>query len=208
MIAAETITCIISIKIVTHIFAAETYTCVNATKTFNCIIPTETVTCIIETKRSTNISAAESTTNIIAIEHQNLYNCSRCWHLHNCYRKCQLHSSNRNCHLQNWLQKLSLAEMVPVRGHFSYNKEIEWVNEWGPCLRQNSFSMTCITQWRNSTVHCVNELYCIFIIKNKEADKEIDTYSTLDPHQAERMTQGWKNFYKVLRHCFMISWWI
>ena len=52
--------------------------------------------------------------------------------------------------------------------------------------------MTCITQWRNSTVHCVNELYCIFIIKNKETDKETDTYSTFDPHEAERMTQRWK----------------
>ena len=29
---------------------------------------------------------------------------------------------------------------------------------------QNSFSITCITQWRNSIVHCINELYCIFII--------------------------------------------
>ena len=184
MIATKITTCIISIKIVTQIFAAETCTCINATETFNCIIAAETVTCIIATKRSTNISVAESTTEIIAIEPQNLHNCNRRWNLLNYYRKCQLHSSNRNIQLQNWLQKLSLAEMVPVRDPFSYNKEIEWVNEWGPCLRQNSFSMTCITQWRNSTVHCVNELYCIFIIKNKEADKETDTYSTLDPHEA------------------------
>ena len=27
-------------------------------------------------------------------------------------------------HLQNWLQKLSLVEMVQVRDSFSYNKEI------------------------------------------------------------------------------------
>ena len=39
-----------------------------------------------------------------------------------------------------------------------------------------------------STVNCVNELYCIFIIKNKhtdkETDKETDKYSTLDSHGA------------------------
>ena len=107
--------CIISIKIVTHIFAAETFTCINAAETSNCIIATETVTCIIATKRSTNINVAESTTNIIAIEPQNLHNCNRRWHLHNCYRKCQLHSSNRNCHQQNWLQKISLAEMMLLK---------------------------------------------------------------------------------------------
>ena len=138
---------IISIKIVTGIFAAETFTCMSVAETSNCLIATETVTSITATKRSTNIITAESTTNIIAIEPQKLHNCNIHWHLHNCYRKCQLHSSNRNCHLQNWLQKLSLAEMVPVRDWFSYNKEI-----------------TYITQWRNSAVHFVNELYCIFII--------------------------------------------
>ena len=97
--------CIISIKIVTHIFAAKTFICRDAAETSNCIIATE---------RSTNITLAESTTNITAIEPQNLHNCNRRWHLHNCYRKRQLHSSNRNCHLENWTQKLSLAEMVPI----------------------------------------------------------------------------------------------
>ena len=121
---AETPMCIISIKIVTNIFAAEIFTCINAAESSNCIITTETVPCVIATKRSTNIIVAESTTNIIAIEPQNLHNYNRRWHLHNCYRMCQLHSSNRNCHLQNWLQKLSLAEMVPVRDPFSYNKKI------------------------------------------------------------------------------------
>ena len=116
--------CIISIKIVNHIFAADTFTSRNGAKTSNCIISTETITYIIATKISTKINVAESTTNIIAIEPQKLHNCNRCWHLHNCYRKCQLHSSNRNCHLQNWQQKLSLTEMVPVRDSFSYNKEI------------------------------------------------------------------------------------
>ena len=117
----------ISIKIVTQIFTAETFTCINTVETFNCIIATETVTCVIATERSTNIIREESTTNIIEIEPQNLYNCNRRWHLHNCYGKCQPHSSNRNWQLQNWLQKLSLAEMVPVRDPFSYNKKnSEW----------------------------------------------------------------------------------
>ena len=161
MIATETPTCMISIKIVAQ--QAETFTCINAAETSNYIITTETVTCIIATKRSINIIAAESTTDIIEIEPQNLHNCNRRWYLHNCYRKCQLHSSNRNCHLQNWLQKLSLAEIVPVRGPFSYNKK-NLVNEYGPRFRQKIFSITCITEWRNSTVHCINEMYCIFII--------------------------------------------
>ena len=41
---------------------------------------------------------------------------NRKYHLKTCIIaiKCQLHISNRDCHLQNWLQKLSLAEMVPV----------------------------------------------------------------------------------------------
>ena len=129
MIATETPTWIISIIIVTHIFAAETFTCIGVAETSNSIIAIETVTFITKTKRSTKISVAESTTSIIAIGHQNLHNCNRRWHLHNCYRKCQLHSSNRNCHLHNWLQKLSLAEMVTVRDHFSYNKEIEGMSK-------------------------------------------------------------------------------
>ena len=171
MIATETPACIFSVKIVTHIFDAEIFTCISVVETSNCVIATETVTFITATKRSTNISVAESTTNIITIEPQNLYNWSRRWHLHNCYRKCQLHSSNRNCHLQNWLQKLSLAEMVPVRNRFSYNKEIEWMS-----LRQNSFSITCIIQWRNSTalyqwivlyIHCFIFLSS-FILQTKK----------------------------------------
>ena len=98
--------CIISKIIVTHIFAVETFTCINAPKI------------------STNIIVEESTTDIIAIELENLHNCSRRWDVHNSYRKCQLYSSYRNCHLQHWLQKISLAEMVPVRSHFNCNKGI------------------------------------------------------------------------------------
>ena len=128
MIATDTPTCIISIKIVTHIFAANIFTSISVAETSHCIIATETVTFITAKKGFTNISVAESTTNIIVIEHQNLHNCNRSWHLHNCYRKCLLHSSNRNCQLQNWLQKLSLADTVTVRDHFSYNKKIEWIS--------------------------------------------------------------------------------
>ena len=129
MIVAETPTCIISKKIVTHVFAAETFTCISVAETSNYTIATKTVILITETKISTSISVAESTTSIIAIGPQNPHNCNRRWHQHNCYRKCQLHSSNRNCHLQNWLQKLSLAEMVTARDRFSYNKEIEWMSK-------------------------------------------------------------------------------
>ena len=82
-----------------------------------------------------------------------LHNCKRHWHLHNCYTKSQLHSSNRHCHLQNWPQKLSLAEMVPAKDSFSCNQEIEWK---AASLRQNSSSITCITQWKNLAEHCVN----------------------------------------------------
>ena len=69
MIATETSTCIISIKVFTEIFAADTFTCIYGEETSNCIYSTEIVTCISATKRSTTIR-----------------------HLHNCYRKCQLHN--------------------------------------------------------------------------------------------------------------------
>ena len=95
----------------------------------NCIIATEIVTSLIATKRSINTTVKESTTCMIAMQPQDLHNCNRLCHLHNCYRKCQFHSSNRNCHLQNWLQKLSLAEMVPMRDSFSYSKEIELMSK-------------------------------------------------------------------------------
>ena len=102
----------------------ETFTCIiSAVETSNCIIATETVTCRIATERSTNITVTESTTCITAIEPQDLHNFNRRCQLHKYYRKS--HSCNRNCHLQNWLQKLSLAEMVPVGNSFSCNKEIE-----------------------------------------------------------------------------------
>ena len=41
-----------------------------------------------------------------------------------CIKTIEDASSNRNFQLHNWLENLSLAEMVPVRDSFSYNKEI------------------------------------------------------------------------------------
>ena len=72
------------------------------------IFTAETATCIGAAKTSNCIGATEAVTCMIGTD-----------------IKCQLLSSNRNCHLQNWLQKHSLAEMVPVRDSFSYNLEIE-----------------------------------------------------------------------------------
>ena len=160
MIATETPASIVSIKIVTHIFATETFTCTNAAEISNCIIATETVTCITTTKKSTNINVAESTTNTTAIEPQKLLDCNRRWHLHNCYRvscivptetaRCRI--DYRNFHSQKWCQSETLLVII--------KKFSEWVRTK---FKINSFSSTCITQWRNSTEHCVNELYCIFI---------------------------------------------
>ena len=63
IIATETPSCIITVKIGTHIFAAETVTCICAAEISNCIIATETVTCIIVTEISTNIPVTESITS-------------------------------------------------------------------------------------------------------------------------------------------------
>ena len=119
VIATETPIWIITVKIATHKFAAEAVTCICVAEISNCIIATETVTSISVTERSTNIP----------VPLQNLHKCNR-RHLHNCRRKCQLQSSNRNCHLQNWLQKPSLVEMVPVWDSFSYSKEIKRMNKY------------------------------------------------------------------------------
>ena len=71
MIATETPTCIISIKLVSLIFAAEIFTYISSVaQTSNCIIATETVTFITATKGSSNLSVAENTTNIIAIHNR------------------------------------------------------------------------------------------------------------------------------------------
>ena len=124
-------------------------------------------------KRSTNVSVAESTTNIIATE---VSTCIIAMESVSCIvptetANCRI--DYRNFHLQKWcpseiflviIKKLSERVRTKFKGKY--------------------FSIACITQWRNSTVHCVNELYCIFIIKNKETgketDKETNIYSTLD----------------------------
>ena len=91
-----------------------------------------------------------------------MHKCNRRYHLHNCHRKCPLHSSNRICHLQNWLQNLSLAEMVsPQIFLITIKKSSKYVST---TFKANSFSPPCITEWRNSTVHCVNEFCHILII--------------------------------------------
>ena len=106
---------IIIIKIVIHIFAAETVTSICAAETFNCIIATETVTCIIATERSTKIATSN--------RKYYLKSCKNATGVVTCIiaiESVSLHSSNR-------LQKLSLAEMVPVRACFSYYKR-------NPCI--------------------------------------------------------------------------
>ena len=51
MIATETPTCIISIKIVPHIYAAEIFTFISVAETSNCITATETVTFVTAKKK-------------------------------------------------------------------------------------------------------------------------------------------------------------
>ena len=162
----------------------ETVTYIAATETVTCIITTEIVMCIIHSREyNLHNCNRDPPTCIISIKnchpyirwrnfqlhnfngkiHQrycskkyyhhncnrtsNLHNCNRLWYLHNCNRKSQLHSSNRNCHLQNWVT-------------------IKKLSEWSlrPSFRQNSFSITFIIQWRNSTVRFVSELRYIFIV--------------------------------------------
>ena len=99
----------------------ETVTFVSAAETSNRIIATKTVTGMIATERSTNITVTERTTRIVATEPRNLHNCNRRYHLHNCY----IHSSTETAACRtDYTQKLFLAEMVPVRGSFSYNKKL------------------------------------------------------------------------------------
>ena len=79
----------------------------------------------------------------------------------------------RNFHLQKWCPSEIFLVIIKKLSERVRTK-----------FKGKNFSITCITQWRNSTVNCVNELYCIFIIKNKETgketDKETNIYSTLD----------------------------
>ena len=100
----------------------ETVTYIATTKTVTCIITIEIVMCTAE--NTTCIMATEIPTCVISIKNCQPHNCCRNFHLHKCCRYFSLHNCNRNSHLCNWLQKLSLAEMVPVRDPFSYNKKI------------------------------------------------------------------------------------
>ena len=77
---------------------------------------------MIATERSTNITVTESTTCIVAIEPQNLH-------------KLAIESGSyivptetATCRT-DYIQKLSLAEMVAFRDYFSYIKEIEPISK-------------------------------------------------------------------------------
>ena len=120
--ATETPTCINTIKIANHIFHAETVTCISAAETSKWITSTETVTCMITAKRSTNITVTESTTSRVAIGPQN-------WH------KLAIESDSyiiptepATCRI-DYIQKLSLAEMVAFRDSLSCIKEIELISK-------------------------------------------------------------------------------
>ena len=104
-----------------------------------------------------NFITTERVTCTIIKEPQSLYNCNRRCHLHNCYRKCQFHSSNRNCHLQNWLQKLSLEEMVTVRYFFSYNHETDRMSK-------HQFWYYLYNLMENVTAYFLHELCYTLII--------------------------------------------
>ena len=118
----KTLTCINTIKIVTHIFDAETVTCISAAETSNWINSTETVTCMIATERSTNITVTESITCIVATEPQNLHKLAveRGSYI--------VPTETATCRI-DYIQKLSLAEMVAFRDYFSYIKEIEPISK-------------------------------------------------------------------------------
>ena len=103
------------------------------TETVTCITTIEIVMCIMHCRkhylhdcnRGSHLHSFNKNCHpYICCRKFHPHKCCRNFKLHNCYRKCHLHTSNRNYHLQNWLQKLSFTEMVPVRDPFSYNKEI------------------------------------------------------------------------------------
>ena len=122
IVATETPTCINTIKIVTHIFDAETVTCISTAETSNWIISTETITCMIATERSTNITITESTTCIVAIEPQNLHKLA----IEN--GSYTVPTETATCRI-DYIQKLSLAEMVAFRDPFSCIKKIEPISK-------------------------------------------------------------------------------
>ena len=116
IIATASPTCINTIKIVTHVFKAETVTCISAAETFNCVVAAETITRMIATERSTNITVTESTICIVAIEPQNLKNWNRRCHLRIAVENVSyiVLTETSTCRI-DYIQKLSSAEMVPVR---------------------------------------------------------------------------------------------
>ena len=82
---------------------------------------------MIATERSTNKTVAESTTCIVATEPQKT--CIIATDIVTCLIATESVSyivtiDTATCRIGH-IQKLSLAEMVPVRDYFSYNKEIE-----------------------------------------------------------------------------------
>ena len=93
------------------------------------------------TERSINITVTESPTCIVAMEPQNLHNCNRCVICIIAIESVSyiVPAETATCRI-DYIQTLTLAEMVPVRDSFSYNKEIELMSSF-----RNSFRITCTT---------------------------------------------------------------
>ena len=95
------------------------------------MIATETVTCMIATERSTNITVIETTTCIVAIEPHKL---AKLQDVVTCIIAiksvcCIVPTESATCRI-DYIQKSLLAEMLPVRDSFSYNKEIEPMSKY------------------------------------------------------------------------------
>ena len=67
--------------------------------------------------------------------------------------------------------------------------------------RQNSFIMTCITQGRNSTVRCVNELYLYSLLKTKRQIKR-QIHIPLWTHKRHK---EWCEDRKTFTRCYTIA---
>ena len=92
------------------------------------MIATETVTCMIASERSTNITVIETATCIVATEPQNLHNCNNCIIAIKSVSFI-VSAEAATCRI-DYIQKLSLVEMVQVRDSFSHNKEIEPMSKY------------------------------------------------------------------------------
>ena len=137
---AESTTCIAAkeaptykntMKIVIYIVNPENATYISAAESYNSMIATETVTYMTVIERSSNITVIETTTCIVAIEPQNLDNRSRRFHLHNSIKSVSfiVPTETTTCRI-DYIQKLSLEEIVPARDSFSYNREIEPMSKY------------------------------------------------------------------------------